>query len=297
MLKINRMFKKRPRIRRRKRGKIFKPIPLKKVKETAFRACVFLFIALVFVLIIRLLAPGLTIKAAPETVAALRVPHRAVKMLHTYAAEYQIPFAELFVLFCAENGFFPEKNVAYDLSGIERQYVMDFAAIKRKYKSKNTEPYVTMFGQVFDELIHFPIPDGWEEDNEISYMYGDNWHHLHQGADITDRENVRGRIPVVSMTEGTVRDAGYSEQWGYHAGIVTQNGTYYLYAHLDSLSAGVSPGAMVMAGTPLGRMGNSGESGENRAVHLHIGIMPVAGFTKEPFWLNPYPLLRFVESR
>jgi hypothetical protein len=295
MLKRGRLFKKRLRAHRRKRGSFFKPIPLKRVKEIAFKACVFLFIAAVVLLVFRLFTPGLTIKASPETVAALRVPHRAIKMLYTYSAQYEIPFAELFVLFCAENDFFPEKNVTYDLRGIEQQYVADFAAIKRKYKTKNITPYVTMFGQIFDELISFPIPGGWEEDKEISYMYGDNWHVLHRGADIIDRENVRGRIPVVSMTEGIVQDAGYSEKWGYHIGIVTQNGNYYLYAHLDSLAAGASQGAAVMAGTPLGRMGNSGESGENRTVHLHIGISPKAGFSKNEFWINPYPLLRFID--
>lgn len=237
------------------------------------------------------------IDASPETVAALRVPHRAIGLLHTYAIRHGIPFAELFVLFCAENGFFPQKHAAYDLSGLERQYVQDFNAIKRRYNAKKLEPYVTMFEQIFDELVCFPIPDGWDDDPQTSFMYGDSWQPTRPGTDILDRENIRGRIPIVSMTDGVVQDAGYSDTRGYHIGIVTLHGTYYLYAHLDSFAPGIAPGTAVRAGQSLGSMGSSGSIKGNAAlpVHLHIGISPITGFAKNRIWLNPYPLLRYIE--
>jgi hypothetical protein len=277
---------------------------IKRLKEPLFRICVIAFIIFAVLLFWRALNPGLKIKASPETVAALRVPHRAVGLLEGYAAKHGIPFPELFTLFCAENDFFPIKSAVYDLSVLERQYVMDFHAIKRQYDTKSIEPYVSMFANIFNELVCFPIPYGWEPEGEVSYMYGDNWQLSHQGMDIIDRENIRSRIPVVSMTDGIVQDAGYNDVWGYHAGIVTIHGTYYLYAHLDNLAAGIAPGEPVTAGQNLGRMGDSGhQSRTNRkqndipTVHLHIGISPITGFTKNRLWINPYPLLRYIENK
>jgi murein DD-endopeptidase MepM/ murein hydrolase activator NlpD len=300
-MRKNKFFKRRirPRLRlqRRRRGRrLSMPFNPARLKDLFYKLCVWGFILIAAVIAWRVITPGIKIKASAETVAALRVPHRAITRLEAYAVRHGIPFAELFLLFCAENNFFPEKNVNYDLSGLERQYVQDFYAIKRKYDTKSIAPYIAMFENIFDELKAFPIPAGWEADDVPSFMYGDNWHAAHQGTDIIDRENIRGRIPVVSMTDGIVQDAGYSDALGYHAGIVTVHGNYYLYAHFDSLDAGIFPGAAVFSGQSLGRMGNSGSAGSHMPVHLHVGISPIAGFTKNRLWLNPYPLLRYIEN-
>lgn len=258
-----------------------------------------------------MLASGEKIRVPAETVAAFRVPYRSIGMLKAYSAKRGVPFGEMFALFCAENGFFPEKAVAYDLSVLDTQYVQDYKQIKRKYSAGSIAPYADMFTGLFDEIECFPIPTGFAgEDNpeeSPAYIYGDSWgvtrnyegekHHM--GTDILDRENIRGRLGVVSMTDGQVHDAGWREPLGYYVGVETTNGNYYLYAHLDTLAEDIAAGMPVSAGQALGRMGNTGDSRSSDGafqVHLHVAISPQAGFTKNKFWINPYPLLRYIED-
>ena len=281
-------------------------ISIRRLKERLFRLSVFLVIALAVFGGWRLLRPGIRVRANPDVVAAFRVPHRAIGLLEDYADRHNIPFAQLFAVFNAENDFFPEKSAVYDLSVLERMYVVDFYRIMRRYNARSLTPYVTMFENLFGELMVFPIPTGWYE-HEPSIMFGDSWgvehnfqgNRMHMGTAIIDRENIRGRVPVVSMTHGQVQEAGWNNQLGYFVGIITVNGTYYLYAHLDSLAQGLAAGQTIAAGHPLGYMGNTGggRGGRSFPVHLHIGISPEVDFTRGRFWINPYPFLRHMEWR
>jgi len=246
------------------------------------------------------------VRVSPDVVAAFRVPHRAIGLLETYADRHNISFPQLFAIFNAENGFFPEKSAVYDLSVLEQLYVLDFHRIMRRYNTRSLAPYVAMFENLFSEIVAFPIPPGWYQ-QEPSIMFGDSWgvehnfqgNRMHMGTAIVDRENIRGRVPIVSMTSGNVQEAGWNNQLGYFVGITTVNNTYYLYAHLDSLAPGLAPGQSIQAGHPLGYMGNTGggRGGRSFPVHLHIGISPEVGFARGRFWINPYPLLRYVEGR
>jgi murein DD-endopeptidase MepM/ murein hydrolase activator NlpD len=275
---------------------------LRKLDAVGFKLAVWGLIIVLAVFFWQRFNPGMKVTANIETVAALRVPYQATGLLQGYAAAHGVPFAELFTLFCAENGFFPEKHVSYDLSGIEGQYVNTFAEIKKQYSVKNIEPYYAMFGSLFSELACFPIAEPEGEASVI--MYGDSWDvernyegiKLHRGTDILDRENLRGRVQVVSMTEGTVQASGFDQWLGYHVGVTAASGNYYLYAHLDSVAAGVVTGGTVRAGQDIGRMGDSGGNGESFPVHLHVGISPKADFTGGSFWINPYPFLRYLEK-
>ncbi|MCL2604501.1 MAG: M23 family metallopeptidase [Defluviitaleaceae bacterium] len=282
------------------------PVSMRLLKRYFFRLCVLAGVFLFVFGMWQLVRPGTRIRVSAETVAAFRVPHRAIGMLEEYADRYGIPFAELFVIFNAENRFFPDKSAVHDLSVIEQLYVVDFERIKRRYNARSLTPYVRMFGNLFAELEVFPIPAGWYE-TEPSIMYGDSWgmdhnqqgDRMHMGTAILDRENIRGRVPVVSMTHGRVEEAGWNNQLGYFVGITTINGTYYLYAHLDSIAQGLRSGQIVHAGQPLGNMGNTGggRGGGTFPVHLHVGISPEADFTRGRFWINPYPFLRYMEAR
>ena len=278
----------------------------RRLKDRLFRLSVFIVIALVAYGVWQIIRPGIRIRVNPDVVAAFRVPHRSIGLLETYANRHNIPFPQLFTVFVAENDFFPEKSAVYDLSALEQLYVVDFYRIKRRYNARSLAPYITMFENLFSELAVFPIPQGWYE-HEPSIMFGDSWgvehnfqgNRMHMGTAIIDRENIRGRVPIVSMTSGQVQEAGWNNQLGYFVGIVTLNGTYYLYAHLDSLAQGLSAGQNIAAGHPLGYMGNTGggRGGRSFPVHLHIGISPDVAFTRGRFWINPYPLLRFIEER
>ena len=282
------------------------PINRRVVNLYFFRLCVLLGLVLLLFGAWQLFRPGIRIRVDAETVAAFRMPHRAIGLLEFYAYRHDVSFPELFVIFNAENHFFPDKSVTFDLSVIESLYVTDFDKIKRRYNARSLAPYVRMFATLFDELEMFPVPVGWYE-VEPSIMFGDSWgiahnvqgNRMHMGTAIIDRENIRGRVPVVSMTHGRIEEAGWNQQLGYFVGITTIGGTYYLYAHFDSLTPGLRAGQTVTAGQRLGYMGNSGggRGSGNFPVHLHIGISPEADFTRGRFWLNPYPLLRHLEAR
>ncbi|MCL2285267.1 MAG: M23 family metallopeptidase [Firmicutes bacterium] len=279
---------------------------IKGFKELFFRICVFATILLAMTILWRVARPGANLRVSPDTVAAFRVPHRAIGMLADYAHAHDISFPELFALFNAENNFFPEKTVAYDLTGLERIYVANFDRLWRRYNNRSIAPYVDMFCNLFSEIEAFPIPSGWYQ-HDPSVMFGNSWgveHNfqgkpMHMGTAIIDRENIRGRVPIVSMTAGTVTNAGWNNQLGYFVIITTQNDTHYLYAHLDSIAAGLAAGQIITAGQPIGRMGNSGGGRNSRSfpVHLHLAISPNVSFTRGQFWINPYPLLRYLENR
>lgn len=296
-----------PRVMRRllRSARFTSGISARRIKERLFRLSVFLIIALFVFGAFRLLRPGVRVSVSPDVVAAFRVPHRAIGMLEDYSVKHNISFPQLFAVFNAENNFFPEKSAVYDLSVLEQLYVIDFYRIMRRYNARSLAPYVTMFENLFGELIAFPIPLGWY-DEEPSIMFGDSWgvthnfqgNRMHMGTAIVDRENIRGRVPIVSMTHGEIQEAGWNNQLGYFVGIITISGTYYLYAHLDSIAVGLSAGQNITAGHHLGYMGNTGGGRDGRSfpVHLHIGISPEVGFTRGRFWINPYPLLRHMEG-
>jgi len=280
-------------------------VPQRLLKGYFFRLCVLAGVVLLLFGVWQVVRPGVRIRVDADLVAAFQVPHRAIGLLEFYAYRHDISFPELFAIFNAENNFFPDRYAVHDLSVIEQLYVVDFERIRRRYNARSLAPYVAMFASLFEELEAFPIPPGWY-DGEPSIMFGNSWgvthnaqgNRTHMGTAILDRENIRGRVPVVSMTHGRVEESGWNSQLGYFVGITTINGTYYLYAHLDRLTPGLRSGQMVHAGEPLGYMGNTGGRGSgNIPVQLHIGISPEASFTRGRFWINPYPLLRFMEAR
>ena len=278
----------------------------KNIKELLFRLSVVAVIALFFLILWRIVRPGVSVRVSADTVAAFRVPHSTIEPLRNYALEHGIPFAELFTLFNAENDFFPTKSATFNLDELESVYVLGFGRLMQRYNARSLEPYVEMFRNLFDEIEVFPIPGDWYE-RDPSIMFGNSWgveqnfqgNRFHMGAAIIDRENIRGRVPVVSMTSGRVTDTGWCNQLGYFAKIETRNGTTFLYAHLDSVSPGLVEGQTIVAGQHIGQMGNTGggRGNTNFAVHLHIAISPRVSFTRGDFWINPYPLLRYLEDR
>ena len=279
-------------------------IDVRGIRERFFQFCVAAVILLKVVGSWRLARPGIRVQADLATVAAFRVPYRSIEILQEYAQTHDIPFAKLFTVFNAENNFFPHQHAVYDLNSLEHLYVADFHRVARRYNSRNLAPYVSMFQTLFDEIEVFPIPTGWYED-DAAIMFGDSWgveHNLqgnakHMGTAIIDRMNVRGRVPVVSMTNGQIEQAGWDNNLGYFVSVITASGTYYLYAHLDSIAHGLTVGRYIEAGQFLGQMGNSGggTGGATFPVHLHVAISPHVGFTQEQFWINPYPFLRHIE--
>ncbi len=86
---------------------------------------------------------------------------------------------------------------------------------------------------------------------------------VHPGVDF----GTRGvNLEIVATCDGTVVRAGIDGGWGNHVELKGADGWNRQYAHLSAVS--VKLGAKVVAGTVLGRVGNTGSS---TATHLHYG--------------------------
>jgi len=270
----------------------------RRVQERLFNISVFAVFALMGLMVWRFSRSNIRINVEPEVVAAFNVPYESIGILQAFAENNNISFAELFAVFNAENNFFPHQHATYDLSNLDSLSLSDFRQSKRRYNVTSLIPYVSMYINLFYEIEVFPVP------LDSSIIFNNTWgveHNLqgkprHMGIAIIDRTNTRGRVPVVSMTGGTIQQAGWDTNLGYFVRIVTENNTNYVYAHLDSLAQEVVAGHIIEAGFPLGQMGNSGGAQRSFPVHLHLAISPQADFTRDVFWINPYPLLKHLAS-
>lgn len=238
-------------------------------------------------------------------ISAFRIPYDTYRELDILSVRFQKPFADLLTVCAQDNMFFPDKSAAPPAAELERKYIADYGKTKRSVADRNTGAYEEMFANLLSEMRTFPIPQDYAPD---TYVFSDSWgsarnydgNRIHEGTDILDRENIRGRLPVISMTDGKVLNCGWSELGGFYAGITTENGTYYYYAHLDHFLPELAKNMPVKAGQLLGYMGDTGYGPEGTKgkfpVHLHVGICPKVTFTNKDFWINPYPFLRSLEE-
>lgn len=163
-----------------------------------------------------------------------------------------------------------------------------------------------LFDDRFDDALIFPVAVSYAEE-EFYYVdsygaqrtYGGD--RIHEGCDIMTPDNVRGRYPVISVSDGVVENIGWLELGGYRIGIRSDNDVYYYYAHLYSYAGGIKEGDLVKAGDIIGFVGDTGYSKVegtvgNFDVHLHFGIY-VRDENGNDKAINPYPLLKKLEKR
>lgn len=200
----------------------------------------------------------------------------------------------------------------YDLSEFDKdqytiqEYNSDYKQIKR-FQNEAYSNLKSAYKKVIHDVDYFPIP--CNDSNIVDLVnYVNSWgsertyggEHRHEGTDIMDNSNTRGKIPILSMTSGVVQNLGWLELGGYRIGIVSDSGGYYYYAHLYSYAPGLKEGDVVKAGQLIGFMGDTGYSKVegttgNFAVHLHFGIYITVG-DEEEVSVNPYFILKNLES-
>ena len=181
------------------------------------------------------------------------------------------------------------------LAGIQNQKPAEYRRLRGCYEAMLSD--LACFPVLLDprrDIRRLNYENGWGDGRS----YGGE--RLHEGTDLMDRENERGMLPVVSMTDGTVTRLGWLEQGGYRVGVTSPSGGYYYYAHLASYAEGMAEGVPVRAGQLLGYMGDTGYSAVegttgNFDVHLHVGIYLNAG-TSEEVSVNPYWILKYLED-
>jgi murein DD-endopeptidase MepM/ murein hydrolase activator NlpD len=89
---------------------------------------------------------------------------------------------------------------------------------------------------------------------------------------------------LVAMYSGSVR-TGWHSLGGNQIYLYGDNGLFYYYAHLQSIS--VESGQRVDRGQAIGTMGDTGNA--RGTPHLHLGMGPIGGSL-----VNPYPTVRAV---
>jgi len=259
-------------------------------------------------------SPGVSVSL--DDVSAMRIPPKSVTAIYGLSQKYGMDFCEFLAVYLLDNNFFPTKSVTPATSEIEQNYMMRYDAVKAGYKQAMLGAYTAFFKNIFTDIKCFPVTCDSDADAQ-PYVYSDSWGalreygsaHPHEGTDIIDSDNIRGRLTVVSMTDGVVANYGWNELGGYYVGVRSASGAYFYYAHLDSFADGMANGINVTAGQKLGMMGDTGYSKTvgtkgKFAVHLHLGIQvdatAIAGVKasnkKKEIWIDPYVFLKFIEA-
>lgn len=184
---------------------------------------------------------------------------------------------------------------------------LDCFLVKELPFSGNEEPSPVLNPQISAEIKCFPIAANIRQKGKTC-EYVDSWmaersfggERHHEGTDLMTVENRRGIYPVLSMTDGTVENAGWLRLGGYRVGIRSASGTYYYYAHLESYAENLVQGTEVKAGEFLGFVGDTGYGEEGTigqfAVHLHVGIY-LLDAENQDIAVNAYPYLKQAEEK
>lgn len=112
----------------------------------------------------------------------------------------------------------------------------------------------------------------------LTSSFGARWGTTHYGLDIA---NAIG-TPIVSVTDGTVLEAGPASGFGLWVRILQDDGTIGVYGHINE--ALVTAGQKVRAGEQIATVGNRGQSS---GPHLHYEVWQPSGVKADPMaWLN-----------
>lgn len=257
------------------------------------------------------------IKITNEDIVRIPIKGEDITKIKKISEEKQKDFiAVMTLLMIDQNLFENEKEIDSDTV---KKYISN---AKNNEKIKNSTEYkkiYQMYNTVLRDIRFFPISDqkilihqenaAFHEMYQYEIEYTDSWGNertyknkrRHEGTDIMDGLNQKGRIPIVSMTDGKINKIGWNELGGWRVGITSPNGAYFYYAHLANYAPGLKKGQRIQAGSLLGYMGDTGYSKVEGTsgkfpVHLHVGIAVPNNITKSLTWVNPYPILRYIKD-
>jgi murein DD-endopeptidase MepM/ murein hydrolase activator NlpD len=109
-------------------------------------------------------------------------------------------------------------------------------------------------------------------------------HHDYPAADIAAPEG----SPLYALADGIVRDVYPSPtgRCGIGFSIQVADGSTYLYCHLSYLDPIVQPGTPLIAATPVGLVGSTGNS---TGPHLHLQLVPASqGYPQKQPWFQAF---------
>lgn len=138
--------------------------------------------------------------------------------------------------------------------------VSNAPAIDANRQVKAYWPYVRAASDV--SLMTAPVKGAC-----LSSGYGPRHGRLHKGLDY----HARRGASVYAAGDGTILEARYHRQYGHMVVVDHGSGIYTRYAHMVGINGCVRDGAKVIAGTELGRVGETGSRARGR--HLHFEVL------------------------
>lgn len=197
------------------------------------------------------------------------------------ANDYGINEAEFLMVLMVSNNYKIDDSC---LSKLDKSSFIKKRNILINKHSKDFQALKRFYTGILNDIEYFPVAKSTSEKRKfVSYInswgsertYGGK--RRHEGTDIMADDNITGIYPVVSASCGTIINMGWLELGGYRIGILSDNGIYYYYAHLESYETSLKEGDTVKAGQLIGFMGNTGYSKVEGTsgkfdVHLHFGI-------------------------
>jgi hypothetical protein len=125
---------------------------------------------------------------------------------------------------------------------------------------------------------------------EQYYGFGENVYAVADGTVVSVHDGMSDQTPFVLMTPKSKSDYG-----GNNVMVEIAPNVFAWYAHLRQRSIAVKVGDAVKAGTPIGKLGNTGPS---EGPHLHLGLLdkadPIAG-RGLPFVLDSFTLVGAID--
>ena len=113
-------------------------------------------------------------------------------------------------------------------------------------------------------------------------------HHDYPAADVVAPEG----SPLYALADAVVVETypTPSGRCGIGLKLELATGTGYVYCHLSYLEAGIAPGRVVSAGTPVGLVGSTGNS---TGPHLHLQLTPTSHYPQDEPWFPAFAGVAF----
>ena len=240
--------------------------------------------------------PSITVvKFDIEKITSYQISDHVFNTVKLYSEENNVEFYSLLVD-CMN-------HYNYNMTDLD---LIEIKKIKETKRNATFYKIKQIYTMLLDDIKCFPV-ENINEVSEKQYVFDESWlaernyggERLHYGTDIMDTMNQRGRLKIISVSDGVVEKIGWLEMGGYRIGIRAPSGAYFYYAHLNNYEDGIKEGEQVKAGQVIAYMGDSGYGKEGTVgkfpVHLHFGISLPLYENKEETWINPYWILRYLD--
>jgi murein DD-endopeptidase MepM/ murein hydrolase activator NlpD len=159
------------------------------------------------------------------------------------------------------------------VTGVEAAQIAEGERVLSAFAFRDEHGRPRLFNSDGDELgsqlqaLRFPLKFEYISSGFSFRRYHPILHEYrgHKGVDLVAKYGT----PVEAISEGEVESAGWCGELGRCVRIGHSGGMVSIYGHLSEITPGVEPGAYVLTGQVIGRVGSSGLS---TGPHLHFAL-------------------------